>query len=174
MKLALAQLNPTIGDLTGNAQQILVVAEQAASAGVRLLLTPELSLCGYPPRDLLLNPSFVEEMATTLQKLAGNLPPDLAVLVGCVDPNSRSLAFGGKSLFNSMALLELGEVQQIFHKRLLPNYDVFDEYRYFEPGEPNNCFTLDNVRIGVSICEDWWNDEEFWGKRNYAINPIAD
>ena len=174
MKLAIAQLNPTIGDLTGNAQQILAAAEQAADAGVRLLLTPELSLCGYPPRDLLLDPSFVEAMATTLQKLAGNLPPDLAVLVGCVDRNSLSLAFGGKSLFNSMALLEFGGVQQIFHKRLLPNYDVFDEYRYFEPGKQSTSFTLDNVRIGVSICEDWWNDEEFWGKRNYAVNPIAD
>jgi NAD+ synthetase len=174
MKLAIAQLNPTIGDLTSNAEQILAAAEQAAQQGVRLLLTPELSLCGYPPRDLLLDPSFIEAMATTLQQLAGNLPPELAVLVGCVEPNERSLTFGGKPLFNSSALLELGGVQQIFHKRLLPNYDVFDEHRYFEPGLASNSFTLDNIRIGVTICEDWWNDEEFWGKRSYAINPIAD
>ena len=174
MKIAIAQINPTIGDLTGNAQQIMRAAEQAAQQGVRLLLTPELSLCGYPPRDLLLDPSFVEAMATTLQHLARDLPPELAVLVGCVEPNERSLSFGGKSLFNSIALLELGEVQQIFHKRLLPTYDVFDEYRYFEPGLVSNSFTLDNIRIGVTICEDLWNDEEFWGRRSYAVNPIAD
>lgn len=174
MKIALAQLNPTIGDLTGNAQQILSAARQAAQQGVRLLLTPELCLCGYPPRDLLLDPSFVEAMATTLQQLARDLPPELAVLVGCVDRHERSLSFGGKPLFNSIALLEQGKVQQFFHKRLLPTYDVFDEHRYFEVGLQSNSFTIDNVRIGVTICEDLWNDEEFWGKRSYAVNPIAD
>lgn len=174
MKIAIAQLNPTIGDLTGNAQQILSAASEAAGQGVRLLLTPELSLCGYPPRDLLLDPSFVEAMATTMHQLARDLPPQLAVLVGCVDRNERSHAQGGKPLFNSSGLLEQGKVQQIFHKRLLPSYDVFDEYRYFEPGLQINSFTLDNIHIGVTICEDWWNDEAFWGKRSYAVNPIAD
>ncbi len=174
MKLAIAQLNPTIGDLTGNAQQILAAAKQAALLGVRLLLTPEISLAGYPPRDLLLDPSLVEAMATTLQQLARDLPPQMAVLVGCVEPNERSHTQGGKPLFNSIALLEQGLVQQIFHKRLLPTYDVFDDKRYFEPGLESNYFTLDDVRIGVTICEDLWNDEEFWGKRNYTVNPIAD
>ncbi|HEY9729210.1 MAG TPA: NAD+ synthase [Chroococcales cyanobacterium] len=180
MKLAIAQLNPTIGNLTGNAQQILEAARLAADRGVRLLLTPELSLCGYPPRDLLLNPGFVESMATTLQQLAQDLPPQLAVLVGTVDPNPKSGDAGGKALFNSMALLEQGKIQQIFHKRLLPTYDVFDEYRYFEPGLQSNSFSLDlneseaRINIGVTICEDLWNDEEFWGKRSYAINPIKD
>lgn len=180
MKLAIAQLNPTIGNLTGNAQQILEAARLAADRGVRLLLTPELSLCGYPPRDLLLNPGFVESMATTLQQLAQDLPPQLAVLVGTVDPNPKSGEAGGKPLFNSMALLEQGKIQQIFHKRLLPTYDVFDEYRYFEPGLQSNSFKLDlnesgvTINIGVTICEDLWNDEEFWGKRSYAINPIKD
>ena len=174
MKLAIAQLNPTIGDLSGNAQQILEAAKQAANQGVRLLLTPEISLCGYPPRDLLLNPALVEAMATTLQQLAEQLPPSLAVLVGTVTPNPNAHVAGGKPLFNSIALLEQGSVQQIFHKRLLPTYDVFDDNRYFEPGLQANSFTLDGVRIGVTICEDLWNDEEFWGKRNYAVNPIAD
>src|SRR6476469_626082 len=126
MKIAIAQLNPTIGNLTGNAEQILEAAKQAADSGVRLLLTPELSLCGYPPRDLLLYPSFVESMATTLQKLARDLPRTLAVLVGMVSPNPKAHATGEKPLFNSMALLEQHEVQQIFNKRLLPTYDVFD------------------------------------------------
>ncbi|MBD0343899.1 MAG: NAD+ synthase [Coleofasciculus sp. Co-bin14] len=204
MKLAIAQLNPTIGDLTGNAQQILDTAKQAANQGARLLLTPELSLCGYPPRDLLLNPSFVEAMPATLQQLAEQLPPSLAVLVGTVTPNPNVHIAGGKPLFNSIALLEQGKIQEIFHKRLLPTYDVFDEYRYFEPGLQSNSFTLNleesgvntqesesplsiapnpqrgprvphsPIKIGVTICEDLWNDEEFWGKRNYAVNPIAD
>lgn len=180
MKLAIAQLNPTIGDLTGNAQQIIEAARLAADQGARLLLTPELSLCGYPPRDLLLNPSFVESMATTLKQLAEQLPPSLAVLVGMVEPNPDAHVAGGKPLYNSISLLEQGKVQQIFHKRLLPTYDVFDEYRYFEPGLQSNLFTLDleesaaPIRIGVTICEDLWNDEEFWGRRNYSVNPIAD
>ncbi|MEH2311617.1 MAG: NAD+ synthase [Nostoc sp.] len=174
MKIAIAQINPTIGDLLLNAQKILEAAQQAASSGARLLLTPELSLCGYPPRDLLLNPSFVEAMGITLQNLAQDLPPNLAVLVGTVQQNLEASITGGKSLFNSMALLENGQVKQVFHKRLLPTYDVFDERRYFEPGLQANYFTLDNIHIGVTICEDLWNDEDFWGKRSYAVNPIAD
>ncbi len=191
MKIAIAQLNPTIGDLTGNAQRILSAARLAAEQGTRLLLTPELSLCGYPPRDLLLDPGFIEVMDHTLQELAQALPPQLAVLVGCAVPNPRAQVNGGKPLFNSIALLEQGEVQQVFHKRLLPTYDVFDENRYFEPGLQSNSFTLnvtsevssnselqtpnsELIRVGVTICEDLWNDEEFWGKRNYAVDPMAD
>ncbi|HAX79989.1 MAG TPA: NAD+ synthase [Cyanobacteria bacterium UBA11372] len=180
MKIGIAQLNPTIGDLNNNAQQILNAAKKAAELGVDLLLTPELSLCGYPPRDLLLNPSFVQLMATTLDELARELPSDLAVLVGTVEENERSHVDGGKPLYNSIAWLEQGKIQQIFHKRLLPTYDVFDEHRYFEPGLKPNLFALNlknsksEILIGVTICEDLWNDEEFWGKRSYAINPIAD
>lgn len=174
MRIAIAQLNPIIGDLSGNAQKILEAAQQAATDDSRLLLTPELSLCGYPPRDLLLNPAFVEAMEITLQQLARDLPPNLAVLVGTVEKNLEADTNGGKGLFNSIALLENGVIKQIFHKRLLPTYDVFDERRYFEPGLQPNCFILDGINIGVTICEDLWNDEEFWGKRTYAINPIAD
>jgi NAD+ synthase (glutamine-hydrolysing) len=174
MKIAIAQINPIIGDLPGNAQKILEMSQEAVSAGVRLLLTPELSICGYPPRDLLLNPSFIDAMDKTLQKLAEDLPANLAVLVGTVVKNSQAHITGGKNLFNSIVLLENGKIQQFFHKRLLPTYDVFDEKRYFEPGLEANYFTLDNLKIGVTICEDLWNDEEFWGKRSYAVNPIAD
>lgn len=178
MKIAIAQLNPTIGDLAGNAQQILAAAKLAIKQGGSLMLTPELSLCGYPPRDLLLDPSFIKAIATTMQQLAQDLPSELAVLVGCVEKNEESHSSGGKPLFNSTALLHQGKVQQIFHKRLLPAYDVFDEYRYFEPGLQSNSFELheseSKIKIGVTICEDLWNDEEFWGKRSYAINPITD
>ena len=174
MKIAIAQINPIIGDLPGNAQKILEMSQQAVLTGVRLLLTPELSIRGYPPRDLLLNPTFVEAMDKTLQKLAEDLPTNLAVLVGTVVINSQAHITGGKNLFNSIALLENGKIKQLFHKRLLPTYDVFDEKRYFEPGLQANYFTLDDLKIGVTICEDSWNDEEFWGKRSYAVNPIAD
>ncbi len=174
MKIALAQLNPIIGDLKGNAQQILKTAQQVAPQGVTLLLTPELSLCGYPPRDLLLNAHFIDEMEQELQQLAQDLPPDLYVLIGLATPNLNRSVTGGKPLFNSMALLAAGKVQNTFHKRLLPTYDVFDENRYFAPGSEPNHFTIEGIKIGLTICEDLWNDEDFWGKRSYLINPIAE
>jgi NAD+ synthase (glutamine-hydrolysing) len=186
MKIAIAQLNPTIGDLVGNSQKILEVAHQVADQGVELLLTPELSLCGYPPRDLLLNPGFIQSMATQLAKLATELPPQMRVLVGTVQPNPDAIANGGKPLFNSVACLYGGKIQEFFYKRLLPTYDVFDEDRYFAPGEATGVLQMprqDSVEnleedreleIGVTICEDLWNDEEFWGRRSYAVNPIAE
>lgn len=176
MKIAIAQLNPTIGNLTGNAQKIIAVSQQAAKAGARLLLTPELSLCGYPPRDLLLRPSFIQAMSEQLKKLATELPESLAVLVGATEENTQATTAGGKPLYNSIFWLENGGIKQVFHKRLLPTYDVFDEHRYFEPGHDINLLNLEDsdLKIGVTICEDLWNDEEFWGKRQYPINPIAD
>lgn len=174
MKIAIAQLNPTIGDLTGNAEHIRQAAHAAAANGARLLITTELSLCGYPPRDLLMQPAFIQTMGTTLIALAQSLPPGLAALVGTVTPNDSAAHTGGKPLFNSTALLDDGRIQRIFHKRLLPTYDVFDEDRYFEPGQESTAFELDGLRIGVTICEDLWNDEAFWGKRTYLVNPITD
>jgi len=174
MKITIAQINPTIGDLPSNTQKILEAANKAAAEKTNLLLTPELSLCGYPPRDLLLKPDFVEAMDIALQQLATDLPLDLGVLVGIVEKNPKADISGGKSLYNSVALLHEGKVKQVFHKRLLPTYDVFDEHRYFEPGLQTNYFIFDSVKIGVTICEDLWNDEEFFGKRSYSINPIAE
>ena len=174
MKIAIAQINPTIGEIAGNASQILQFARQAEQQNVSLLITPELSLCGYPPKDLLLNGSFIEDMAATIEQLAHDLPQNMAVLVGCVQLNNKFYQSGGKPLFNSAALLHQGKVEQVFHKRLLPNYDVFDEHRYFEPGLQINSFSFSSLKVGVTICEDFWNDEDFWGKRSYATNPIAD
>jgi len=217
MKIALAQLNPIVGDLQGNAAQILAAAEAAANQGVKLLLTPELSLCGYPPRDLLLHGQFIIRMEQILQQLAKDLPPQLQALIGTVVANPEAHQQGQKPLFNAMALVSEGQVQQIFHKRLLPTYDVFDEDRYFESGQESNSFVVPveaaptlapaiaslggssvpdealpaaamdvvfggvgrdrpapSLRIGVTICEDLWNDEDFWGKRSYEANPIAD
>jgi predicted amidohydrolase len=135
MKLALAQLNPTIGDLAGNAQKILAQAQRAQQAGADLLLTPELALCGYPPRDLLLDPAFIQALELQLQGLAQACPTGLGLLVGTVTANPEALAQGGKGLWNSAVLLGEGQVQCRFHKRLLPTYDVVDEDRYFAPGE---------------------------------------
>lgn len=177
MKIAIAQLNPTIGDLAYNAARILEAVRQAAAQDARLVLTPELSLCGYPPRDLLLRPRFVSAMRQTLEDLAAKLPSQVAVLVGFVELNEGASDRGAKPLFNSIALLESGQVQRVFHKQLLPTYDVFDEDRYFEPGQAANHFRLRladaEVHIGVTICEDLWNDEQFWGQRRYPNNPIA-
>ncbi|WP_413168422.1 NAD+ synthase [Capilliphycus salinus ALCB114379] len=176
MKIAIAQLNPTVGDITGNAQRILDVAQQATEAGCHLLLTTELALVGYPPRDLLIRPSFIEAAIAQLQILAEKLPPELAVLVGTVEPNPEFEKQGEKPLFNSAALIHQGKIQQFFQKRLLPTYDVFDEDRYFQGGKQSEYFTLSNatssLKVGVTICEDLWNDEEFWGKQNYACNPM--
>ncbi len=178
MKISIAQLNPIIGDLAGNATQILNAAQQCA--GVSLLITSELSLCGYPPRDLLIHGGFIQEMAIALELLAKSLPLEIAVLVGTVEVNPQAHITGGKPLFNSAALLFKGKIQQVFNKRLLPTYDVFDEDRYFEAGDRSNFFTLANsldnasIRIGVTICEDIWNNQTFWGKRNYASDPVAE
>jgi NAD+ synthase (glutamine-hydrolysing) len=135
MKFAIAQLNPTIGDLAHNAHQVLDAARQADQLGAQVLVTTELVLCGYPPRDLLLRPSFIQAMAQTLADLAAALPPHLAVLVGYAAANPKARYSGEKPLFNSTALLQGGQVQQVFHKQLLPTYDVFDEDRYFAPGQ---------------------------------------
>ncbi|MBC1193365.1 NAD+ synthase [Microcystis aeruginosa CS-558/01A06] len=176
MRIAIAQLNPIVGDIEGNAQRILEAAQTAFNQGAELLLTPELSLCGYPPRDLLLNLGFVEKMSQQLQLLSQQLPEKLAVLVGFVEKNPSATVRGEKPLFNSIALLKSQEIKQIFTKRLLPTYDVFDEDRYFASGKESQYFqiTENNVKIGVTICEDVWNDEQFWGQRQYAVNPIAD
>ncbi|MDB9422890.1 NAD+ synthase [Microcystis aeruginosa CS-563/04] len=176
MRIAIAQLNPIVGDIEGNAERILEAAQTAFNRGAELLLTPELSLCGYPPRDLLLNLGFVEKMSRQLQLLSQELPEKLAVLVGFVEKNPSATVRGEKPLFNSIALLKSQEIKQIFTKRLLPTYDVFDEDRYFASGKESQYFQLteNNVKIGVTICEDVWNDEQFWGQRQYAVNPIAD
>ena len=179
MKIAIAQLNPTIGDFFGNAERILNAVRQTEKEEIDLFLTPELSLCGYPPKDLLLNPSFVGSLTETLQSLAQSLPPRLKLLVGTVTPNPDADQEGQKPLYNSMVLLADGNIEQVFHKRLLPTYDVFDESRYFEAGSQSQAFLLQTrankqIKIGVTICEDLWNEADFWGKNHYQVNPIAD
>ena len=179
MKIAIAQLNPTIGDIFGNAERILNAVRQIEKEEIDLFLTPELSLCGYPPKDLLLNPSFVGSLTETIHSLAQSLPPGLKLVVGTVIPNPDADQEGQKSLYNSMVLLADGNIEQVFHKRLLPTYDVFDESRYFEAGSQSQAFSLQSragktITLGVTICEDLWNEADFWGKNHYQVNPIAD
>ena len=181
MKILIAQLNPIVGNLKYNADSIYKSAILAKQKNVELLLTPELSLCGYPPKDLVLNTNFIQNSWLELQKLAKKIPPKLAVLVGLVTKNYYSEIKGEKPLFNSIVLLQNNAIKQIFYKRLLPNYDVFDEKHYFESGKVSSFFELsssskrnESSRIGVTICEDLWNEESFWSKRNYKNNPIRD
>ena len=182
MKIAIAQLNPTVGDLKDNAERILAAAIEADRSGANLLLTPELSLCGYPPRDLLMRPSFIEQMKQQVIQLATELPHNITALVGIAEANSEAAKKGEKPIFNSMALLQAGKIKEIFHKRLLPTYDVFDEDRYFESGTEANSFVWESeneavprkIHIGVTICEDLWNNESFWGGRAYPIDPTEE
>lgn len=175
MKIALAQLNTTVGDLTGNAAKIAAAVAQAHHMGAQLVIPPELALMGYPPRDLLLQPAFVARARQVLEQLAADLERDLpggpAVLVGLAEPNP---AAAGRPLFNTAALLHGGRVVHRFHKTLLPTYDVFDEDRYFEPGDGPQIIELDGWRLGLSICEDIWNDRDFWQHPRYHRDPIAD
>lgn len=175
MKIALAQLNTTVGDLTGNAAKIAAAVAQAHHMGAQLVIPPELALMGYPPRDLLLQPGFVARAWQMLEQLAAdlerNLPGGPAVLVGLAEPNPTST---GRPLFNTAALLHGGRIAHRFRKTLLPTYDVFDEDRYFEPGDGLQILELNGWRLGLSICEDIWNDRDFWQHPRYHRDPIAE
>jgi NAD+ synthetase len=149
IKIALAQMNPMLGDLAGNAAQIATLAQQAAQAGAALLITPELALCGYPPEDLALRPDFYDENARVLDELAGQLPPDLAVVVG------HPLNEGGQ-YFNAASLLRNGRIEMVYRKQKLPNHSVFDELRTFVAGTTPCVFDCAGLRFGINICADIW------------------
>ncbi len=171
MKIALLQINPTVGDLTGNAQLIADAAAVAKAAGADLAVTPELALAGYLPRDLLLNEGFVNRCWEAAATLARDLAGGPAVLVGLPEPNT---ADEGRPLFNTAVLLKDGVPGQRFRKSLLPTYDVFDEDRYFEPFRGPEMLEFCNRRLGISICEDVWNDRDFWKRRRYHFDPIQE
>jgi NAD+ synthase (glutamine-hydrolysing) len=170
MKLALLQLNPTVGDLTGNAD-LIARAVRRVDANADLAVTSELALLGYPPRDLLLNDDFIKRSQNVLESLAHGLNGSLPVLVGLAEPNPADV---GRPLFNSAALLCQGKVERTFHKTLLPTYDVFDEDRYFEPACKPQILELGGARLGISICEDIWNDRDFWRRRRYHTDPVEE
>jgi NAD+ synthase (glutamine-hydrolysing) len=171
MRVALCQIDTTVGDLEGNRALIRQSVQQAAAQGAQLAVFCELTIPGYPPRDLLDRPAFIDAGLHTLDALARELPRDVAVLVGFVD---RRLHAERLVLHNAAALLRDGRVDQVFHKRLLPVYDVFDERRYFEPGQLPLWFEHAAVRCGVTICEDAWNDGPGPMRRVYEHNPVAE
>jgi NAD+ synthase (glutamine-hydrolysing) len=168
-RIALAQINPTIGDLAGNAAKIVAASERARDEGARIVLFPELALTAYGPRDLLDRPGFVRDVVKTTEELASSLPKELTVIVGA--PTTRTSPLG-RGLHNSAVVYQGGRIVQLVHKRLLPTYDVFDEDRWFEPGLEPGIVTIDGVRIGISICEDIWNDVELMRGRRYVVDPI--
>jgi NAD+ synthase/NAD+ synthase (glutamine-hydrolysing) len=171
VRLALLQINPTAGDLEGNAALIIRAARAAASQGVELAVTPELALMGYLPRDLLMNQGFVRRSCQMLGRIAADVASGPPLLVGIATPNRAEM---GRPLFNSAVLLRDGEVGPAFHKTLLPTYDVFDEDRYFEPAHGPFVLEWKGRRLGISICEDVWNDRDFWKRRRYHHDPIEE
>ena len=170
MKIAIAQINTTIGDFDGNFNKIRSAYLKAVENGSDLLLTPEMAITGYPPRDLLLRKDFVEKNRSVLEELA-KITGNTGLIVGYVDFNYKK---PGRNLTNSVALLKNGKIREIRHKTLLPTYDVFDEDRYFEPAEKNTPVEFNGIQLGLTICEDIWNDEDFWRDRRYRRNPPAE
>ncbi len=167
MKIALAQINPTVGDFHGNSRKILSLYEKAAHKGADLVVFPELAVCGYPPRDLLLNRGFVRENRSALDWLAAKVG-ETGLVVGYVGPNEAGI---GRDCTNRVALLQHGQIQVHRAKTLLPTYDVFEEDRYFEPAMDNQPVPFADRVLGLTICEDIWNDEDFWESKRYAKDP---
>ena len=169
MKIALAQINPTVGDLPGNSHKIVDFARQAADQGADLVVFPELCITGYPPLDLLDNRYLIDASSQAVDWIAANVPPQIGVIVGAPVWNDAPI---GKRLRNAALLLEKGERIGVAHKTLLPTYDVFDEFRYFEPASASEVVSWRGLKIGLHVCEDMWNNEEQVPYHVYQHNPI--
>ncbi|MFZ0860512.1 MAG: NAD+ synthase [Candidatus Sulfotelmatobacter sp.] len=168
MKIALGQINPTVGDFSGNAAKIVDFSHRAQAAGAGMILFPELSVCGYPPRDLVERPSFVVRNRETAERIAAETR-GIAVICGLV---TAAHSDAGKAAMNSAALLMDGKIALIQSKMLLPTYDVFDEMRNFAPAKSQELFSFCGNRMALTICEDAWNDKRFWEKRLYTTDPV--
>ena len=169
MKIALAQFNPTVGDFEGNRARILELARDAKAGGADIAVFSELCLCGYPPQDLIERPSFAERNQQELIALAEAIPlPSLIGFVGKAQDNT------GKPVANSAALIANGRILFEQRKMLLPTYDVFDETRYFQPAKVQHAFQFGTDTLGITICEDSWNDKTFWPERLYERDPVAE
>ena len=169
MLVALAQINPTVGDLAGNVEKILSYAHCAAEEGADLVVFPELCVSGYPPMDLLDHPGFVRDCEAAVQHLCRELPRSAAVIVGAPMWTDEAV---GKRLRNAALVIDGGEVKACVGKTLLPTYDVFDEYRYFEPAEQRKVVEVRGVTLGLHVCEDVWNNEDHAAVHLYRANPI--
>ncbi|PYV57636.1 MAG: NAD+ synthase [Acidobacteria bacterium] len=168
MKIALGQINPTVGDFAGNAAKIIDFSLRAKSLGAGLILFPELSVCGYPPRDLVERVSFVQHNREAAEHIAAETH-GIAVICGLVTPAQVET---GKSVMNSAALLMDGRIKFVQSKMLLPTYDVFDEMRNFAPARSQVLFPFCGKQMALTICEDAWNDKHFWDRRLYSVDPV--
>lgn len=168
VKIALGQINPTVGDFSGNSAKIIDFSRRAQAAGAGLILFPELSVCGYPPRDLVERPWFVARNRETVECIATEVP-GIAIICGMVTPAHSET---GKAVMNSAALLREGKIDFLQSKMLLPTYDVFDEMRNFAPAKNQELFSFCGNRMALTICEDAWNDKQFWPKRLYTVDPV--
>jgi NAD+ synthetase len=170
LKIGLLQLNSTIGDFAASVKKLLAGYEQAVARGAEFILAPELFLCGYPPRDLLQRTDFIDVNLAALEEAAKNVGA-VPLCVGYVDRNPEK---PGRALTNSAAVLQHGKILWRTHKSLLPTYDVFDEDRYFEPAKKVEPFVFNGRKLGITICEDIWNDEDFWPERIYRRDPVKE
>jgi NAD+ synthase (glutamine-hydrolysing) len=170
LKIGILQLNSTIGDFAANRQKLLAGYEKACRLGAEFILAPELFLCGYPPRDLLLREDFVEASLIALAETAKDVGA-IPLCVGFVDKNSGR---PGRALRNAAAILQNGKIIWRTSKCLLPTYDVFDEDRYFEPAKDITPFEFNGRKLGITICEDIWNDQDFWPERLYRRDPVKE
>ena len=169
MKIGIAQINTTVGDLKGNQNLIIDAYNQLVQDGAELILFPELAICGYPPRDLLLKSKFPSDVDSTLKNIASKIQ-SVPALIGTIESRPRSVS--GRPLYNALAWCEQGLIQTYGRKCLLPNYDVFDEARYFEPAQSPSIYEWKGYKIGLSICEDIWNPERVQISQGYASDPI--
>jgi len=168
MKIVLAQINPIVGDIAHNAELIHRDIDRAAAVNAELVVFPELSLIGYPPRDLLLKPDVIAQSVAAVQQLAEHCR-GIAAIIGYPCPSD---ATQGRALYNAAAFCKDGRIRDRHVKSLLPTYDVFDEQRYFEPGPAVDITAFNGSSLGISICEDLWNDQQFFSRRLYHDNPV--
>lgn len=170
VRIALGQINTVVGDFSGNSEKIIEYAQLARRGGLDLILFPELSVCGYPPRDMVERPWFVQRNQRAVETIA-RATEGIAVICGFVTPANSST---GKSVLNSAALLRDGKIAFVQSKRLLPTYDVFDEMRNFAPADRQQLFIFEGLPLALTICEDAWNDKHFWDRRLYGVDPVED
>jgi NAD+ synthase/NAD+ synthase (glutamine-hydrolysing) len=170
VKIALGQINPTVGDFSGNAAKMIEFSRRARAADAGLILFPELAVCGYPPRDLVERASFLAHNRSTVEEIAA-ATKGIAVICGLV---TSAHADSGKKVMNSAALLRDGVVDFIQSKMLLPTYDVFDEMRNFAPAKSQRLFNMCGKQVALTICEDAWNDKRFWDRQLYGVDPVEE
>lgn len=170
MKIAIAQINTRVGDLKNNFAKTLEYIQRARKSGADLVVFPELSICGYPPEDLVERKAFVKKNVEALEALLPHTT-GIGVLCGFAQPNDSA---EGHPVYNAAALIDDGKLIGIQHKTLLPNYDVFDEMRHFEPAKEKKVFSFRGMNLGIGICEDSWNDKDFWKQRLYHTDPIEE